>query len=132
MSNSINKRIRTKEFEDGKRLTITVLGATEGVLLANKLAKTFIPAYKQLYKPDGKFDLMEAFQALVEGLGEIELNKVIARLFASATVNDFPLNTDEYFSANYGELIDFLGFALTENFGSFFKNTYTKQFSEGE
>ncbi|WP_400217240.1 phage tail assembly chaperone [Escherichia coli] len=128
----VNKRIRTKEFEDGRKLTIQVLGAVEGITLARKLAKAFIPTFKEVIAPDGKIDIMEGMESLVAGLDEIELTKVIARLFDSATVNDFPLNVDDYFAANYGDLVDFLAFALMENFGSFFKTEIASQFVAGE
>ena len=47
-------------------------------------------------------------------------------LFQGATVDDFPLNIDTYFQANYGEFIDYLAFALEANFGSFFEASIFK------
>lgn len=123
----VKLRTRSKEFDSGKKLTIQVLGGIEGVTLAQKLAQTFIPAYKKLFVDAKTFNAINIIEAAIGGLAEIELTKIINRLLADATVNDFPLNVDNYFAANYGELVDFLAFALEENFGSFFHNEISKQ-----
>lgn len=131
---TINPLKRKRETEiNGNRVTIMVLGSLAGITLARKLAQTFLPAYSAMLAQDGKgFGLMEGFEIAVEKLGEIEVNKIIAQLFDQATVNDMPLSVDDYFAANYGELVDFLKFAIVENFGSFFKAEAAKSLTVGE
>ncbi|WP_034455991.1 phage tail assembly chaperone [Buttiauxella noackiae] len=124
MSTNILKRQRSKNI-NGKEVKIIALGALDGLTMARKLATCFIPCFKSLSSSES-FDFMGMLELATDKLGEIEVNKIATQLFAGATVDDFPLNVDDYFAANYGEFVDFMVFAIKENFGSFFKAEIAK------
>lgn len=63
---------------------------------------------------------LEGIHKIVTSLSASELFGIADKLFKNATVNDFPIDVDTYFSGNYGEFIDFMKVALEANFKSFF------------
>ena len=99
-----------------------------------KLGKIVVPTFAQMLSSltdkDKKEAPMVPFKDLVEAcfdrIEEINLEEMATLLFQGATVDDFPLNIDTYFQANYGEFIDYLAFALEANFGSFFEASIFK------
>lgn len=119
-----------------KEVNIALLGALDGIKITTQLSKVVFPTLAAL-KGDGvsKSDL--DFKALIisalDSLEEVDLTEIIKKLFKEATVDSgegaFPINPDVYFSGNYGELIDFLAFALEANFGSFFEAKFLKDMS---
>lgn len=112
---------KTKEkVINDKKVVIVLLGAKEGLKMATKLSKVVLPTVTKLMESKGKFKLEELVPEVVDKLEELELEDMVVKLFAQSTVNDFPLDPDAYFSGNYGELVDFLAFALEANFASFF------------
>lgn len=119
---------------NGKKVNIILLGARDGIKMSMKLGKIVIPTFAQMLSSltdkDKKEAPMVPFKELVEAcfdrIEEINLEEMATLLFQGATVDDFPLNIDTYFQANYGEFIDYLAFALEANFGSFFEASIFK------
>lgn len=119
---------------NGKKVNIVLLGARDGIKMSMKLGKIVVPTFAQMLSSltdkDKKEVPMVPFKELVEAcfdrIEEINLEEMSTLLFQGATVDDFPLNIDTYFQANYGEFIDYLAFALEANFGSFFEASIFK------
>lgn len=119
---------------NGKKVNIVLLGARDGIKMSMKLGKIVVPTFAQMLSSltdkDKKEAPMVPFKELVEAcfdrIEEINLEEMATLLFQGATVDDFPLNIDTYFQANYGEFIDYLAFALEANFGSFFEASIFK------
>lgn len=119
---------------NGKKVNIILLGARDGIKMSMKLGKIVVPTFAQMLSSltdkDKKEVPMVSFKELVEAcfdrIEEINLEEMATLLFQGATVDDFPLNIDTYFQANYGEFIDYLAFALEANFGSFFEASIFK------
>lgn len=119
---------------NGKKVNIVLLGARDGIKISMKLGKIVVPTFAQMLSSltdKGKKEVpMVPFKELVEAcfdrIEEINLEEMATLLFQGATVDDFPLNIDTYFQANYGEFIDYLAFALEANFGSFFEASIFK------
>ncbi|UKH47941.1 MAG: hypothetical protein [Escherichia phage RP3] len=119
---------------NGKKVNIILLGARDGIKMSMKLGKIVVPTFAQMLSSLTDKDKKEAprvpFKELVEAcfdrIEEINLEEMATLLFQGATVDDFPLNIDTYFQANYGEFIDYLAFALEANFGSFFEASIFK------
>lgn len=119
---------------NGKKVNIVLLGARDGIKMSMKLGKIVVPTFAQMLSSltdkDKKEVPMVPFKELVEAcfdrIEEINLEEMATLLFQGATVDDFPLNIDTYFQANYGEFIDYLAFALEANFGSFLEASIFK------
>ncbi|HBN4425665.1 TPA: hypothetical protein L2O37_003970 [Escherichia coli O25b:H4-ST131] len=119
---------------NGKKVNIILLGARDGIKMSMKLGKIVVPTFAQMLSSltdkDKKEAPMVPFKELVEAcfdrIEEINLEEMATLLFQGATVDDFPLNIDTYFQANYGEFVDYLVFALEANFGSFFEASIFK------
>ena len=119
---------------NGKKVNIVLLGARDGIKMSMKLGKIVVPTFAQMLSSltdkDKKEAPMVPFKELVEAcfdrIEEINLEEMATLLFQGATVDDFPLNIDTHFQANYGEFIDYLAFALEANFGSFFEASIFK------
>ncbi|QIQ68370.1 hypothetical protein [Phage NBEco005] len=119
---------------NGKKVNIILLGARDGIKMSMKLGKIVVPTFAQMLSSltdkDKKEAPMVPFKELVEAcfdrIEEINLEEMATLLFQGATVDDFPLNIDTYFQANYGEFVDYLAFALEANFGSFFEASIFK------
>ena len=130
---AITKKFRrTTTIKDSngveKKVSIRVLPMTQGITVAKKLLAVIAPAV------GGAFDGMrhddyihgapKSFSNLAlllcEQIDKIEIEKLIAALLFNIEVDGQEVILDEYFSANYGELIEILEFALKENFSTFF------------
>lgn len=119
---------------NGKKVNIILLGARDGIKMSMKLGKIVVPTFAQMLSnltDKGKKEaptvpFKELVEACFDRIEEINLEEMATLLFQGATVDDFPLNIDTYFQANYGEFIDYLAFALEANFGSFFEASIFK------
>lgn len=115
MSKQISQEI------NGKNVVITLLGAKDGLQMAQKLASTIVPALSGMIAGGQSSETFaSAAKDLIMSLDEVDLYQMTEKLFNLATVNDFPIKPNDYFSGNYGEYIDFMAFALEANFKSFF------------
>lgn len=114
---------KNKEI-NGKDVSIVLVGALDGIKITTQLSKVLFPVIASMQ--DGKKAITDVVMAALEHTDEIDLDSIIKKLFDGATVDEFPIKPDTYFSGNYGELIDFLAFALEANFGSFFEAAILK------
>lgn len=64
---------------------------------------------------------------ICQQLEKAEVNNLIFTLLNSLEVDGKDVDLDEYFTANYGEMVEILEFALKENFQSFFTGNGMKQ-----
>lgn len=112
-----------KEIND-KEVAIVLVGALDGLKITTQLSKVLFPVIAAV--KDKKADVVDLVTSALEHTEEIDLESIIKKLFDGATVDDFPIKPDAYFSGNYGELVDFLTFALEANFGSFFEAAILK------
>lgn len=118
-------RIRQKTIKD-KTFQIYLLKAYEGTAMAHKLTEivlSVIPSLKGAANQDTDevdVDFKEIAKVVFEKLSEKDLIDIISKLLRELAVNGRQVNVDDYFAGNYGELIAVVGFALQENFGSFF------------
>lgn len=124
---SIFDRQRKKEF-NGKTYQLTVLPAGEGYAMALRLLKLILPAL------GGGLDGMQHDElihgaprtfsdlalTICEQMDKADVLGITKRLVKDVVVDGQGIDFDEYFAANYGELITVLEWSLKENFGSFF------------
>lgn len=118
--NPMNK-IRTKQV-CGKQVQIYLLPATEGLRMAKELADVFVPTAGAFYQgvAEGGINFENLAMVLVSELDKVDVAVIIARLLKDVAVDGSAINFDDYFMANYGELIEMVSFAMSENFSSFF------------
>lgn len=107
-----------------KEVSIVLVGALEGIKITTQLSKVLFPVIAAM--KDKKANVVDLVAQALEHTDEIDLEGIIKKLFDGATVDEFPIKPDVYFAGNYGELIDFLAFALEANFGSFFEAAILK------
>lgn len=115
-------RFRQSKLDNGKEVQIILLPAGEGLATATRLFRTFAPSLGAIIttlEEDGSIDFMAIAYTLTEGLEDFDINALVLRLLDQFTINGMQQNFDDYFVANYAELVEILAFALKENFGSF-------------
>jgi hypothetical protein len=130
------KMVRRYTAESGKKYQIRMLPARQGGPLLFKLTKTLFPAAASIWdalSTDADLDdifgsskFSEIAGVIVEQLADFDLNELIDKLLKGATIQEgeeFPrdINIDMDFMADYGELLEVLGFAIKENFWSTLK-----------
>lgn len=117
--------IKTSEKEiNGKQVKIVLVGAMDGIKITTQLSKVLFPALGAMNGKENS--VSDIVGAALEHSDELDLEGIIKKLFSGSTVNEFPIKPDEYFAGNYGELVDYLAFALEANFGSFFEAAILK------
>ena len=122
---ALDTRVRKKTIKD-KEFQIYLLKAFEGTAMAHKLTEivlSVIPSLKGATNQDTDevdVDFKEIAKVVFDKLSEKDLVEIIAKLLKELAVNGRQVNIDEYFAGNYGEMLAVVGFALQENFGSFF------------
>lgn len=118
----IEKRVK-KETIEGKEVQIHLLPASEGIVLASKLGATVLPSLGSLQEnSDGEISILEVAAIVIANIEQLDVLDTIKKLLKGLTVNGQGVSFDDYFMANYGELVKILTFSLKENFSSFFSN----------
>lgn len=118
----IEKRVK-KETIEGKEVQIHLLPASEGIILASKLGATVLPSLGSLQETsDGEISILEVAAIVIANIEQLDVLDTIKKLLKGLTVNGQGVTFDDYFMANYGELVKILTFSLKENFSSFFSN----------
>lgn len=115
--------VRTLDL-NGKQITIFLLPASKGLVMAKKLSQLFLPTlsgFAEIGEEDSDMSLSTVSTLLVESLDDLDVMSVVSTLLNSVTVNGQPIDFDTYFMANYGELVSVIKFAVEENFSSFFE-----------
>ncbi|QUF70051.1 phage tail assembly chaperone [Vibrio fluvialis] len=116
-------RIAQTTLKSGKKVQIYKLPASKGITIGMKLGKTFLPSIGQFL--DGSstgagIHYESLALSLVQELDNFEILPIISELLKEMAIDGQEVNLDDYFMANYGELLEILVFALKENFSSFF------------
>lgn len=120
----LSNKIKVKEI-NGKTFQIYLLPAGEGIGMAQKLSGLIAPMLEQGANDEVSVDFIKVATSLSTSLGDNELLLIIKRLLKELAVNGSEVSFDDYFTGNYGELINIVAFALQENFGSFFEGLAT-------
>lgn len=117
----ISKKIRKTTIQ-GKSVQIYLLPALEGILMARELAEIVIPTVGSFYQgfAEENLNFENLAMVLMSELDKIDVAQIITRLLKDMAVNESSVDFDDYFMANYGELVEILIFAIKENFSSFF------------
>lgn len=107
---------------NGKEFQIYLLPAGEGLRRATQLFKAFAPTFATVIDSiqDGSFDYNAVAYTIAEGLDNIDTVETVQALLRDFSVNGMSVKFDDYFLANYGELVELMAFAMEENFASFF------------
>lgn len=125
----------SKTISNGKNITIKLLPAvTQGIPVARRLMNVLAPIvggtldgmrHDELFHgaPKTFSDMALLVCKQLEG---IDAPSLINTLLSGMEVDGKSVNIDEYFSANYGEMLEILEFALKENFSSFFTDSGMK------
>lgn len=114
-------RTRTTEI-DGSTVQITVLPTSEGWVMGTKLAEVLAPTLKEIFKEGvDEINFLELATAIVSKLDQVDHLTIIKRVLKDVAVNGAGIDFETFFSAKYGLLIQFVAFALKENFSSFFE-----------
>lgn len=121
---SFDRLVRKKTI-NGKEFQIHLLGAGDGIQTVTQISDLLIPlmgAVQGGADEDGNVDLDFGKIATVFAMhmGNLDILAIITRLLKGLAVDGSEVKIDEYFVANYGELIAVMAFALQENFSSFF------------
>lgn len=120
---------RQRKLEkNNKTYQLTVLRAGEGYALALKLLKLILPAIGKgvdgLQHDDVIHGAPSTFSELAltitEQMDKANVLEITQTLLKDVAVDGQSIEFDEYFAANYGELLLLLEWSLKENFGSFF------------
>lgn len=128
--------VSRKEIND-KTVQIYTLPAGEGWVVGTQLLKLILPVMgglaDEIFSEDdsrGKGEVPKTFSEMANRvlmqMDNFDTLKLIKRLLKDASVDNKPIDFDEYYRKNYGELFLHLEFALKENFSSFFEGTGLK------
>jgi len=127
-----------KDFQisSGKNVRIVLLPAiTKGIPVARRLLNIIAPTVggtlDGLKHDDFIHGAPKTFSDLslvvCQQLEKAEVGNLIFTLLENMEVDGKTVNLDDYFMANYGEMIEILEVALKENFESFFTGNGMKQ-----
>ena len=102
---------------DGKQVQFYLLPAFEGMTIAMKLLKTVAP---QLGSVEADGTDLEVVSAMMSQLDEDVVVDIIKKLTKGMAIDGQEVKVDDYFRANYGEMLKILAVIFKENFSSFF------------
>lgn len=125
---ALNKFRREKTLESGKKVGIKILRTTAGIAVAKRLMNVVAPAVggaaDGMRHDDFVHGAPKSFThlalTLCEQLDKVQIENLITVLLEDLTIDGKEVDYEEYFAANYGELIEILEFSLRENFNTFF------------
>jgi len=126
-----------KEFitENGdNKVSIKLLPMSSGIKVTKELISLLAPAIGSMadgvrhdeYLHGAPKSFSDLAFSLVSQLDKVDIIQLIHTLLQGMLVNTKQVDLEEYFTANYDELVEILEFALKENFGSFFTGKGTK------
>lgn len=129
-------KCKETKLQNGKTIKIVILPAiTKGIPVARRLLNIVAPVVGGTL--DGlKHDeiihgapktFTELSLTVCRQLEEAEVGNLIYTVLENMEVDGERIDLDDYFSANYGEMVEILEFALKENFESFFTGNGMKQ-----
>lgn len=128
----------TKDFKTstGKNVRIILLPAiSKGIPIARRLLSVVAPAVGGTLDGLRHDDLIhgvpktfsELSLVVCQQLENVEIGNVVYTILEGMEVEGKAVDLDKYFTANYGEMVEILEFALKENFQSFFTGNGMKQ-----
>ena len=122
---SFSSKFKKKTIND-KEFQITLLGAGDGIKMVTQLSDILLPVLGEASQgaKEGEeltLDFAKVAKAIAMSMDNVDILAIITRLLSGLAVDGKEVKLDEYFVANYGELIAVVAFALTENFSSFFE-----------
>lgn len=128
LKNIASKYRKEKELESGKKVSIKLLKTTVGIAVAKKLIKLVAPAVggaaDGMRHDDFIHGAPRSFTdlalTLCDQIDKVKIEDIITVLLDEMYIEGNPVDYDEYFMANYGELIEILEFSLRENFATLF------------
>lgn len=118
-----------KTLKSGNKVRIPLLPAiSKGIPIAKRLMSIIAPvlggAFDGIKHDDFIHGAPTSFtqmaMTLVTQADKAEIEKILLTLLEGVEINGKPINLDDYFRANYGELVEIVQISLKENFGSFF------------
>lgn len=118
---ALQARTRTTEI-DGNSVQIQVLPTSEGWVMGTKLAEILAPTLKDIIR-DGQDEVnfIDLATAIVSQLDKLDHLTIIKRVLKDVAVNGAGIDFETFFAAKYNLLIQFVAFAMKENFSSFFE-----------
>lgn len=122
------KKFKDTTLSNGKKVRIKILPAmSEGIPIARRLFSIIAPAVGGTFdgiKEEDSYGTPRTFTELAltlcQQLDKSEVVQIIVTLLNNLEVDGKVVDLDEYFAANYGEMIEILEFSLKENFSTFF------------
>jgi len=122
-----NKFNSQKEI-NGKNFQIRKLGALKGIKIIQQLSKVLVPIFGGTldgFKHDefmhgAPKTFSELALTIVESIDQLDIETLILDFTKEMRVDGEAVVFDEFFSANYSELLSVLEFCLKENFPDFF------------
>jgi hypothetical protein len=123
---SFGKNVRIKDIK-GKPFQINLVGAAEGIKIVTQLSDILVPLLGGIQEgssvdeegnPTVDFALLA--KSITMNMDKVDILSIMKALLRGLAVDGAEVNFDEYFTANYAELVAIIAFCLKENFGSFF------------
>lgn len=119
---------RKTKLSNGTSISIKVLRMSQGISVGKKLLNVIAPsvggALDGLKHDDYIHGAPKSFSNLAlmlcDQIEKVQVEDLIMTLLADMLVDDNEIDPDDYFAANYAELVEVLEFALKENFSSLF------------
>lgn len=132
--NQVNKFKRTKELSNGDVASIKLIPATKALGLAKKLLAIIAPAVggtldglrHDEYLHGAPKSFTDMALTLVQQLDNAQIENIIMALTygleikVKGSTESKEVEFDDYFTGNYGALIEIVEFSLRENFSTFF------------
>jgi hypothetical protein len=113
---SLFKNVITKEVQ-GKQLQFRLLPATEGLGMAMKLLRIVAPVLEDVEDEEADVAIVSN---IIANIGDADVLQMVKRLLQDISIDGEEVKFDEYFVANYGEMIEILSVIFKENFSTFF------------
>lgn len=131
MSNPVQQaasKFLSEKIINGKTIQIRKLGALKGIKVIQQLSKVLVPILGGTldgFKHDSFMHgapktFSDLSLTIVETLDQMDIESLLLDFTKDLRVNGEAVDFDEYFSANYSELLEVLEFCLKENFPDFF------------
>lgn len=124
------------KLSNNKQISIRLLPAiTQGIPVARRLLNVIAPVVGGTLDGLKHDDIIhgapktfsELSLVICQQLEKADASNLVFTLLDGMEVEGQAIDLDEYFSANYGEMMEVLEFALRENFESFFTGNGMKQ-----
>jgi len=128
VSQIVNQFTHTQKLETGEKVGVKILRTKDGMRIALKLLDIIAPtvggAVDGFRHDDELHGAPTSFRdlslVLCSQIDKLDILNLIDILLEDLTIDGNDVNVDDYFAANYGQLIEILEVSLKANFSSFF------------